>query len=384
MDKAIYGLVQAARQYYKKFVNIMTVELGFRKCLADPCLLERETELGKVVVCVYVDDTMCVGDRAAIDQLKTEIQSHFNIKDEEKMKEYVGCTVHREESGKLTMWQPHLLRKIELEFGEELKDMRTYATPAGPGETIIRMSDEEKETLGLKKEKQTRYRSGVGMLLYLIKFSRPDIANSVRELSKAMDRATESHYQSLLRVLHYVITTKDLGLFFDAGILNSFLGIWRILAFCDSDFAGDKNTRISVTGFCIYIGSCLISWKSRGQKSVTLSSTEAEYIAVSEVCTEIIFIKQVLEFLGIKIQYPITVNCDNVGAIFLAYNAKNSQRTKHVDIREHYVRQYVEDGTIKIIFVKSEDNAADTFTKNVSGNIFKKHAITSLKKVERK
>ena len=265
-----------------------------------------------------------------------------------------------------------------------MKDMRTYATPSGPGETIIRMSDEEKETLGLKKEKQTRYRSGVGMLLYLIKFSRPDIANSVRELSKAMDRATESHYQSLLRVLHYVITTKDLGLFFDAGILNSFLGIWRILAFCDSDFAGDKNTIISVTGFCIYIGSCLISWKSRGQKSVTLSSTEAEYIAVSEVCTEIIFIKQVLEFLGIKIQYPITVNCDNVGAIFLAYNAKNSQRTKHVDIRAHYVRQYVEDGTVKIIFVKSEDNAADTFTKNVSGNIFKKHAITSLKKVERK
>lgn len=111
---------------------------------------------------------------------------------------------------------------------------------------------------------------------------------------------------------------------------------------------------------------------------MTLSSTEAEYVAVSEVCTEIIFIKQILEFLGIKIDFPITVHCDNVGAIFLANNAKNSQRTKHVDIRAHYVRQYVKDGTVKIIFVRSEDNAADPYTKNVSTKIFNQHTTSSL------
>ena len=99
---------------------------------------------------------------------------------------------------------------------------------------------------------------------------------------------------------------------------------------------------------------------------------------------EIMFIKQVLEFLGIKVNYPITVNCDNVGAIFLAYNSKNSQRTKHVDIRAHYVRQYVEDGTVKIIFVKSEMNAADVYTKNVASGIFKTHGIKDLENVERK
>ena len=117
---------------------------------------------------------------------------------------------------------------------------------------------------------------------------------------------------------------------------------------------------------------------------MTLSSTEAEYVAVSEVCTEIMFIKQVLEFLEIHIKFLITVHCDNVGAIFLAYNAKNSQRTKHVDIRAHYVRQYVEDGTVKIIFVKSENNAADSYTKNVSQMIFKRHATTGLKMIEHK
>ena len=117
---------------------------------------------------------------------------------------------------------------------------------------------------------------------------------------------------------------------------------------------------------------------------MTLSSTEAEYIAVSEVCTEIIFVKQILEFLGIKIDYPITICCDNVGAIFLASNAKNSQRTRHVDIRAHYVRQYVEDGTVKINFVKSEDNVADAYTKNVTGVLYKKHALRNVKMIEEK
>ena len=300
------------------------------------------------------------------------------------MEEYVGCTVIRDSTGKLIMQQPHLLRKIDREFNEELAAVRSYATPAGTGESIIRIKDDEKDMIGLESKKQTRYRSGVGMLLYLVKFSRPEIANSVRELTKAMDKATESHYKSLLRVLKYVMSTQDLGLVYDSGTLINFNGVWKIVAYCDSDYAGDPDTRISVTGYGIYIGTCLASWKSRGQKSVTLSSTEAEYVAVSEVCTEIIFIKQVLEFLGITIDFPITVNCDNVGAIFLAYNAKTSQRTKHVDIRAHYVRNYVEDGIVKIIFVKSELNESDIYTKNVSGAIFRQHATKNLESIERK
>ena len=113
--------------------------------------------------------------------------------------------------------------------------------------------------------------------------------------------------------------------------------MWKIVAYCDSNFAGDKNTRTSVTGFCIYIENCLISWKAQSQKSVTLSPTEAEYVAVSKVCAEILCIKYLLEFLGVTIEYPITVMCDNVGAIFLSHNAKCSNRTKHVDICAHFV-----------------------------------------------
>ena len=114
---------------------------------------------------------------------------------------------------------------------------------------------------------------------------------------------------------------------------------------------------------------------------MTLSSTEAEYVAVSDVCTEIMFIRMILEFLGVRVRMPIIVHCDNIGAIFLSYNAKISQRTKHIDTKYRYVGEYVEQGVVKIIFVRSEENVADILTKNVSLETFKKHTVRFLDKM---
>ena len=114
---------------------------------------------------------------------------------------------------------------------------------------------------------------------------------------------------------------------------------------------GDPDDRKSITGFCIFLNGCLISWKSRGQKTVTLSSSEAEYVAVADVCTDILFIKKILDFLGLKIVLLIKVMCDNVGAIFMAHNSKNSGRTKHINIKYHFIREYIIDGTVQIQFV---------------------------------
>ena len=186
----------------------------------------------------------------------------------------------------------------------------------------------------IDSEKQTLYRSGIGILLFLVKFSRPDISNSVRELSKANDGASDRHFSGLLRTIKYVLDTKNKALRYETGM--NFQNTWKLKAYCDSDFAGDKETRRSVSGYCIYLFDCLIAWKSKGQKHVTLSSTEAEYVAVSDVCCEIMFIRMILWFVGIKIELPIIVHCDNVGAIFLSYNAKISQRTKHIGTKYRY------------------------------------------------
>ena len=175
-------------------------------------------------------------------------------------------------------------QKINRKFGEELADVRVPSMPAGPGNSVVRMNYKEKLERGLPKEQQTRYCSGVGMLLYLVKFSRPDISNSVQDLSKYMDCANKAHYKALIQALKYVLTSSDLGIKYSLGVMINFNGVWKIVAYYNSYFAGDKNIRTSVTGFCIYIGNNLILWKARSQKSVTLSSTEAEYVAISKVC----------------------------------------------------------------------------------------------------
>ena len=145
-----------------------------------------------------------------------------------------------------------------------------------------------------------------------------------------MDGPTMAHVKSLLRLIKYVVDTKDIGLVMEPTIKDN--DLWEMQAYCDSDYAGDRDGRKSISGFIIYVCGCPISWKSRGQKSVTLSSSEAEYVAISELCAEIMFLKQVLEFLQIEVKLPIIVRVDNVGAIYLAHNATSGPMTKHVNI----------------------------------------------------
>jgi hypothetical protein len=267
------------------------------------------------------------------------------------------------------MCQPDLLTKLQKTFKEEMENMRIFKTPAIPGEIILRTSDKDEI---VSQEDHRKFRSGVGMLLYLIKFSRPDIANAVREITKGMDGPTDLQVKSLHRLIKYVLDTRNKGLLMSPDEVNED-NTWIMSAYCDSDYAGDRDGRKSVSGFAIYLQGCLISWKSRKQKSVTLSSSEAEYVAISEVCAEIVFLKQVLEFMEVKLKLPIIVNVDNVGAIYLANNAVSGPRMKHVDIRYHFVRDLIEDGVVEVTFVRSEENDSDVFTKNLGEELFKKH-----------
>jgi hypothetical protein len=126
---------------------------------------------------------------------------------------------------------------------------------------------------------------------------------------------------------------------------------WEMKTYSDSDFAGDTDTRQSVSGYIIYLNGAAIAWRSKGQKSVSLSSTEAEYMAISEVAMVILYIVGILQFLDVKIKYPIEVNVDNIGAVYLSNNTTTRNRTKHIDTRYHFVREYIEDGIIKVVFV---------------------------------
>ena len=202
-----------------------------------------------------------------------------------------------------------------------------------------------------------------------MKHSRPDLSNPVRELSKCMDRATEGAFKEMCRVLKFVLDTRGYGLLLKPTKLNDD-GSWSLTMYSDSDWAGDQDNRRSITGYILFLLGCPILWKSKQQSSVTLSSAEAEYVALSEATKEIKFVAQVLESIGLTVHYPITVFVDNIGAIFMSENITATNRTRHIDTRTHFVYEHIEDGLIIVRFVKTEDNRADIFTKNSKSDIY--------------
>ena len=369
--QSIYGLTQSARQFWKKICDTL-MKIGFTKNQIDPCVLMKKTETSILIVGLYVDDMLCVGTNKDIEDMIKALNEHgFKVKVEDELKDYLSCEIKfNANKTKAWMCQPHLMKKMEQSFGGIIKEFQRYKTPGTPGYTAIRPKD---ETEMVKKEMRTLYRSGVGMLLFLVKHTRPDLSNPTRELSKNMDGATPAAMKELLRVIKFAIDTKDYGLKIEPNCEIEKELVWNIELFTDSDYAGDRETRVSVSGFILYVMGVAVMWRSRGQRSVTLSSSEAEYVALSEAVKEIKFVYQLLTCLGIKVKLPIIVRVDNVGAIFMSENVTSKGRTKHVDIRYHFVREFVEENFIKIIFVKTKENDADIFTKNVDSNTYETH-----------
>ena len=143
-----------------------------------------------------------------------------------------------------------------------------------------------------------------------------------------------------------------------------------------------QETRISIAKFVLYLMGVPVSWRSKGMKSVTLSSAEADYVALSEAAKEVKYVHQLLMSMDVEVKLPIVVRVNNIGAIFMSNNVAVLQRTKHVDIRYHFVHEFVLDGFLKVVFVKTEDNDADIFTKNLNGELYAHHAKKMVMKKE--
>ena len=323
--KGIYGLCQVARQFWKNFVNITKQKpFRFQVSPADPCMPFKENELGVCINIMYVDDMLIIGKKEQKQGFATKIQKEFSVKIQHNLTEYLGCEFHMDkEKTKGWLGQPSIIKTLEQKFRETAMKERLSLTPGSPKFTARRLENPEDK---VSSEEPEVYRSGVGTLLYLTKHSRPDICNPVRELSKPMDAPAPEHLKEMYKVIRHVLSTNGYGLKFE---FRMDIMKWALKALSDSDFASDKETRISVFGYIIYFCGIPIAWRSKGMKSVVLSTTEAEYMAFSEVVEELKFIVQFLQTMKIEVELPITVYVDNVGAIWLSNNRTTSDRTKH-------------------------------------------------------
>ena len=202
---------------------------------------------------------------------------------------------------------------------------------------------------------QKVYRSMIGSLLYLCA-SRPDIMLSVCMCARYQAAPKESHHQAVKRILRYLAHTPTLGLWYPKGSKLDLVG------YSDSDYAGDRVDRKSTSGTCHFLGRSLVCWSSKKQNCVSLSTAEAEYIAAGACCSQLLWMKQTLKDYGINLK-KVPLLCDNESAIKISQNPVQHSRTKHIEIRYHFLRDHVLKEDIVISHVKTEDQLADIFTK---------------------
>ncbi|KAL9309176.1 putative RNA-directed DNA polymerase [Arabidopsis thaliana] len=352
LRKAIYGLKQSPRAWYHKLSRTLK-DHGFKKSESDHTLFTLQSTQGIVVVLIYVDDLIITGDnKDGIDSTKTFLKSCFDIKDLGELKYFLGIEVCRSNAG-LFLSQ----RKYTLDLLNEtgFMDAKPARTPLEDGYKVNRKGEKEDEKFG----DAPLYRKLVGKLIYLTN-TRPDICFAVNQVSQHMKVPMVYHWNMVERILRYLKGSSGQGIWMGKNSSTEIVG------YCDADYAGDRGDRRSTTGYCTFIGGNLATWKTKKQKVVSCSSAESEYRAMRKLTNELTWLKALLKDLGIEQHMPITMHCDNKAAIYIASNSVFHERTKHIEVDCHKVREKIIEGVTLPCYTRSEDQLADIFTKAAS------------------
>ncbi|KAM1681408.1 hypothetical protein ACFX2K_038957 [Malus domestica] len=352
LNKSLYGLKQASRQWFAKFSEAIK-SAGYIQSKADYSLFTRQQGQSFIALLIYVDDILITGnDPEGINALKRFLHGHFKIKDLGNLKYFLGIEVSQSKKG-IFISQ----RKYALEI---LKDSGLLG--ARPVEFPMEQNTKLSNTGELLKD-PAKYRRLVGRLIYLT-ITWPDITYPVHVLSRFMHEPRQPHMEAALRILKYLKSTPGQGLFFSSqNNLN-------LSAYCDSDWAGCPTTRRSTTGYCVFLGSSLISWRSKRQKTISLSSAEAEYRAMTGTCCELSWLRYLLRDLGLLHPKPVLLHCDNKAALHIAANPVFHERTRHIEIDCHFIRDKIQDGSVITRYIPSSNQLADVFTKALGKEAF--------------
>uniref|UniRef100_A0A2N9IH78 Integrase catalytic domain-containing protein n=1 Tax=Fagus sylvatica TaxID=28930 RepID=A0A2N9IH78_FAGSY len=313
LRRSLYGLKQAPRAWYEKFTSTL-FKFALHKSKYDASLFLRKTENGVVILLVYVDDIIITGtDSALISQLKQYLQDSFHMKDLGSLTYFLGLEITTGAHG-IFLSQHKYAQDLVAAAG--LQDSTPLDTPM---ELNLKLRKEEGDLLS----DPVSYRTLVGSLVYLT-ITRPDISYAVQQVSQFMASPRHLHMAAVRRIIRYVHGTALRGLSYPAGTSLD------LAAYSDADYAGCSDTRRSTTGWCMFLGPALISWKSKKQDRVSKSSTESEYRAMSQACAEILWLRGLLTELGFSPRGPTSLHADNTSAIHISANPIFHERTKHI------------------------------------------------------
>ncbi|KAL8093109.1 hypothetical protein AgCh_035123 [Apium graveolens] len=346
LAKALYGLRQAPRAWYPK-LNKCLENLGFLRCPYEHAVYTRKQDGETLIVGVYVDDLLITGTSIlAIKQFKDQMKSIFKMSDLGKLSYYLGIEVNQG-ADCIKLKQSTYARKLLEKAG--MSDCNPTKFLMDPKLHITK--DEGGEAVNL-----IEYKSIVGSLRYLV-HTRPDIAFAVGIVSRFMEHPTVTHLNSVKRILRYVKGTLEFGLVYTQRSGNNFL-----TCYSDNDLAGYIEDMKSTGGMVFYLNESLITWVSQKQKCVALSSCEAEFMAATAAACQAIWLRKLLGQITSEFVGPVILFIDNKSAIDLAKNPVFHGRSKHIDIRYHFIREYVECGEIIIKHVSTDMQRADSLT----------------------
>ena len=358
LNKAVYGLKQAGRQWSLRLTHVLVEKVEMEQCKADPCVfrlrIDGETTM---ILCVHVDDIIVAGESEVCDALYASLLQEFQTT-QGNLSWYLGCAFERDKAGGvLRMSQRAFIESVASRYGVN---------------TVSGLPASQSADLGPRREREPvcdkPVRAAVGSLIWVGGMTRPDIANAVRAVARQAHNPAERHWRAVCKIISYLNGTKKLGLVFSKG------GGLKLSVYVDADYADKANDRRSVSGVAVMLGGTSVIASSTTQHCVTLSTSEAEYVAMAHGAKTALFTRAVLDFLQPQlVGRIIDLFEDNQGAIAMAENPISGGRTKHIDVRYHFIRELVKHNVIAIKYTESRNQHADILTKAIGAEGFVRH-----------
>jgi len=374
--KNLYCLKQAAKTWFEHLRDTLIKNsdeggYGFTQSAIDPCIFYKDG----IILISWVDDCLIFAkSKSYADDLIKNLQSSFTLTEEEDVSAYLGVEVNVDgDSDTVSLTQPYLIKRIIDAMGPAISDANTKSTPAVYKEILHKDED------GPERKQDWHYRSLIGMLNYLAASTRPDILYAVHQCARFSANPKLQHERALKRIVRYLKSTMDKGIILRPDPNDG------IKCYVDADFAGGysdetKDDPVSVhsrTGYVIIYYGCPVLWVSKLQTEISLSTVEAEYVALSTSMRDLIpFIDQVHELSNVlgEMTPDVKLHCtlfeDNNGALELATKPRYRPRTKHIAIKYHHFRERVQNGLIKVLPIDTREKLADQFTKGLMAGTF--------------
>ena len=358
LKKSIYGLKQSPRCWNYSLDESLK-KLGFVQTPGDPCIYV-SSEGDPVVIAVYVDDIIlaCKSDKKRL-EVHNFLERQYKLKDLGELEYFLGVKVVQDDiQGQIWIGQPTYTQNVLLKFG--MDKCKSIETPVDPSQKLCKATD--KCTLC----DQALYQSAVGCLLYLSVKTRPDITFAVHNVAKYSAKPTIQHWKAVKRIFRYLKGTENFGIMYKDEGPSGFIG------YSDADWGGDIDNRRSTSGYSFHLSGGVVSYSSRKQSCVALSTAEAEYMALASATQEAVWLRKLATDLHLDTKGPMLIYEDNQATIVMSKDPQYHGRSKHIDIKFHYVRDQCNDNVIQLKYCPTNDMIADIFTKGLSQDKFKR------------